>query len=76
MGPGAQLSMVLNTEQRMPPRSYLRGEELLAIPVAMAIVVTAINDHFLKAACPGALTGKISDFGGLFFFPFSRGTRY
>ncbi len=48
----------------------LRGEELLAPPVLLAILVTAVNDHILKAAFPGFLTGKISDFSGLFFFPF------
>lgn len=47
-----------------------RGEELLAWPVLVAILVTAANDHVLKAAWPGFVTGKISDFSGLFFFPF------
>ncbi len=49
---------------------YARGAELLTWPVALAIAVTAINDHVLKAAWPGVVTGKISDFSGLFFFPF------
>ncbi len=49
---------------------YARGAELLTWPVALAIAVTALNDHVLKAACPGLVTGKISDFSGLFFFPF------
>ncbi len=48
----------------------LRGEELLAAPVLLAILVTALNDHVFKAAFPGFVTGKISDFSGLFFFPF------
>ncbi|MDW8327700.1 MAG: hypothetical protein RMK99_14145 [Anaerolineales bacterium] len=29
-----------------------------------------LNDHVFKAAAPSALTGKLSDFAGLFFFPF------
>ena len=28
-----------------------------------------MNDHVLKHACPGVVTGKLSDFAGLFFFP-------
>jgi len=29
-----------------------------------------VNDHILKRLYPSALTGKLSDFAGLFFFPF------
>lgn len=29
----------------------------------------ALNDHVLKAAFPGLITGKLSDFAGLVFFP-------
>jgi len=36
----------------------------------MAVALLVINDHFLKAAMPSWLTGKLSDFAGLFFFPF------
>ncbi len=35
-----------------------------------AVALTALNDHLLKEAYPGVITGKISDFTGLFFFPF------
>lgn len=35
----------------------------------IAVVVTAVNDHYLKYAHPSFLTGKISDFAGIFFFP-------
>jgi hypothetical protein len=40
------------------------------LPLA-AILVTALNDHLLKGSglLPGWLTGKLSDFAGLFFFP-------
>jgi hypothetical protein len=44
----------------------------LANPVSLAAVaLLAVNDHLLKGAgiIPGALTGKISDFAGIFFFP-------
>lgn len=47
-----------------------RGEELLALPVLAAVVLTGLNDHVGKAVWPGFVTGKISDFTGLFFFPF------
>ena len=35
----------------------------------VALIVVVVNDHFLKAACPGFLTGKLSDFAGLVFAP-------
>ena len=42
----------------------------LAHPLPLAsIVVLLVNDHVLKRACPSWLTGKLSDFAGLFFFP-------
>ncbi len=33
------------------------------------MLILALNDHWLKAACPGWITGKLSDFAGLIFFP-------
>jgi hypothetical protein len=36
----------------------------------LSIFVLVINDHLLKFYCPSMLTGKLSDFAGLFFFPF------
>lgn len=40
------------------------------LPLA-AVLLLAINDHWLKGAelLPQALTGKLSDFAGLFYFP-------
>lgn len=35
----------------------------------LAVSVLILNDHFLKFRFPSALTGKLSDFAGLFFFP-------
>ncbi|MBL8090790.1 MAG: hypothetical protein KF758_03640 [Anaerolineales bacterium] len=35
----------------------------------LSIFVLLVNDHVLKVHFPSALTGKISDFAGLFFFP-------
>jgi hypothetical protein len=43
---------------------------LLANPVPLAaIVVLVVNDHWAKAAYPGLVTGKLSDFAGMVFFP-------
>jgi len=39
----------------------------------LSIGVLLINDHILKTAMPSGLTGKLSDFAGLFFFPFLVG---
>ena len=48
---------------------HVPGDTLLH-PVALAsIAVLLINDHVLKAAWPGLITGKLSDFAGLVFFP-------
>jgi hypothetical protein len=38
-----------------------------------SIFVLLLNDHVLKVVCPSELTGKLSDFAGLFFFPFVVG---
>src|SRR3972149_6580371 len=38
-----------------------------------AVALLLLNDHFLKQAYPSILTGKLSDFAGLFFFPFLLG---
>lgn len=47
------------------PRLFTRP-----LPVAMALVLL-LNDHLLKGSglLPGWLTGKLSDFAGLFFAP-------
>lgn len=37
----------------------------------LSIGLLLLNDHFLKATAPSWLTGKLSDFAGLFFFPFA-----
>jgi len=43
----------------------------LARPITLAIVgLLLLNDHVLKRSVPSALTGKLSDFAGLFFFPY------
>jgi hypothetical protein len=43
----------------------------LVSPVSLAaIAVLLINDHVLKHAWPSLLTGKLSDFAGLYFAPY------
>ena len=37
--------------------------------VLTALILTALNDHYFKYKFNNFLTGKISDFAGLFFFP-------
>ena len=32
-------------------------------------MLTGVNDHYLKYQYPGFITGKLSDFTGLFYFP-------
>jgi hypothetical protein len=34
-----------------------------------AVALLILNDHVLKGAYPGPITGKVSDFAGLIFFP-------
>jgi hypothetical protein len=38
--------------------------------ILISIMVLLINDHILKIVMPSWITGKLSDFAGLFFFPF------
>jgi hypothetical protein len=45
------------------------GDGLLHPIVLLAIGILLINDHVLKSAWPGAVTGKLSDIAGLVFFP-------
>ncbi|NJN44377.1 MAG: hypothetical protein HC806_06415 [Anaerolineae bacterium] len=49
-------------------RTTLRA---LSHPLSLfSIVILLVNDHVLKVVAPSSLTGKLSDFAGLFFFPF------
>ena len=45
--------------------------EIVLHPVALAgLALLVLNDHVLKGAAPGWLTGKLSDVAGLAFLPF------
>jgi hypothetical protein len=50
-------------------RRPVAGDALLHPLAIGAIAALLINDHFFKPAAPGMLTGKLSDFAGLVFFP-------
>lgn len=39
------------------------------VAVVLAVVVLFVNDHLLKHAFPGLVTGKLSDVAGMIFFP-------
>lgn len=52
-----------NSKQAVPGDGLLRP-----IPL-VALIVLALNDHVLKTAWPGVVTGKLSDIAGLAFFP-------
>lgn len=41
--------------------------------VWLSVAVLLLNDHILKAYTPSWLTGKLSDFAGMFFFPILLG---
>ena len=40
----------------------------------LSIALLLVNDHVLKVVYPSWITGKLSDFAGLFFFPFLLAT--
>lgn len=48
----------------------MTARRLLATPILLAAIALLVtNDHVLKARFPGVITGKLSDFAGLIFFP-------
>ena len=55
---------------RVNRRTSWAADLVHPLPLA-AVGLLALNDHALKGSglLPGAVTGKLSDFAGLFFFP-------
>ncbi len=45
------------------------GDGLLHPACVVAVAVLVLNDHWFKHAFHGPITGKLSDFAGLVFFP-------
>lgn len=55
----------------MQNQSFQNSLKCFQHPVTwVSIFALLINDHLLKPAYPSWFTGKISDFAGIFFFPF------
>jgi hypothetical protein len=55
----------------LPDRAGETSVAALMHPASLiAISVLLLNDHFLKQAAPSWVTGKLSDFAGLFFAPY------
>lgn len=50
-------------------RTVVAGDGLLHPIAIAALVILVANDHFLKAAWPGVVTGKLSDVAGLVLAP-------
>lgn len=53
----------------VPPGARLPADGLLHPISLLALGLLLVNDHVLKAAWPGPLTGKLSDIAGLVLFP-------
>lgn len=62
IGPGTAAMPVANS---IP----IPGDGLLHPLALLSIGILILNDHVLKAAWPGPVTGKVSDFSGLLFVP-------
>lgn len=53
------------------PAGLQHSLRALGHPLSLAsVALLLVNDHVLKRAYPSELTGKLSDFAGLFFFPY------
>jgi len=51
--------------------SLAKSLRCLTQPLTLvSLILLLVNDHVLKIVTPSWLTGKLSDFAGLFFFPF------
>ena len=63
---------VLKTQIKTHPNgpSIDSSHFIFNIYVLFGVLFTFVNDFFLKSQFSNPLTGKISDFSGLFFFPF------
>ncbi|GAA3121815.1 hypothetical protein GCM10020001_047700 [Nonomuraea salmonea] len=62
----------MTLEPPRPPRAVNLGMRYawLCHPVTVAgVLVLLVNDHLLKAAFPGVVTGKLSDVAGLLVAP-------
>lgn len=61
----------MNCERNKAMKTFAVALHAFKHPLALSSIgLLLLNDHVLKAAVPSWLTGKLSDFAGLFFFPF------
>jgi hypothetical protein len=67
-----QRQLVLNIPMRIPevdnPEIESGFVALLRAPFIIALAVLLLNDFMLKQVYPGFVTGKLSDFAGIFVF--------
>ncbi|MBI3152180.1 MAG: hypothetical protein HYZ21_08610 [Chloroflexi bacterium] len=64
----------MNPNKSTETTSYKTDLFALSHPlVLLSVAVLLVNDHLLKVYAPSWLTGKLSDFAGLFFFPILLG---
>jgi len=57
--------------RRCAVNSLAKSLRCLIHPLTLvSLILLLVNDHVLKIVTPSWLTGKLSDFAGLFFFPF------
>ncbi len=66
----APVSEVTVTESPVADASAGWTALVLQPPFVLSIAVLLLNDHVLKAQVGGPVTGKLSDFAGLFAVPF------
>lgn len=64
------INFIKNVFLDFKSRHERRNFPYLTHPLVLAaLIITAVNDHYLKYQFHNFYTGKISDFSGLFFFP-------
>jgi hypothetical protein len=62
---------MMNCERNKAMKTFSVALQAFKHPLTLLnLGLLLLNDHVLKAAVPSWLTGKLSDFAGLFFFPF------
>ena len=62
-------AMAVRPLATVPRDDVAPADALLHPATLLALGLLVLNDHVLKAAYPGAITGKLSDLAGLAFFP-------
>lgn len=62
-------AMAVRPLATVPRAGAAPADALLHPAMLLALGLLILNDHVLKAAYPGAVTGKLSDLAGLAFFP-------